>query len=1229
MGDDLFSAMKPQWGDEATSSGGQEDSLEGAMAPQWEQRRIGETLPFMPAPKRAVAKGMHFISGALEPLYLPQQILFAAMSGDYSRLSWENIKRFAPGGAEPELQTGKDVLNRWGVEGTAATIGGLVLDFVADPILAGGYLKAIGTAAKSEKLIQLGKAADELAMFSHPVSAAYKVAPVVGRATVKGRPISDFVAKSIEWALEMPVPLFRRPVRASDSALPQTKHYTLGDLFFSMNPVTQKEYPWLLDSITEANGKIHALMSETKKVVEYHQERLASLGDDLLAKKTNEIVGKYLDKMGELTGKQVNPVMRLLDKQAKISKVRNVSAFESETRAIFEVAANRDKYLGELKRAWEISDKKVDFDTFLKTADDIAAKWFAHRVSIAHELTDYDTFASVLDKVSNGVPRGEALRAVSGYYIAKGYMEDVLRKAQKVPPKQRMDFATEAKYLQEVMDNTLKEHPWINDLEEALETEMPLFNNVRVGTYIRSLFDGYLRKVSTIHASDPDHLALLMAKLQDDAVMPFKALDEERTREFVSYLEKNVEDGNTRKAIENYVLSGANIIDVPEMGKWLREKFGIENGDSLAWSIGAVLDPEAEAKMKTLEAIKRVQDSTSRARQGDVYSLRLDQWIRDTADEAWNYLAEAEGVLERSQNLALSASVPIRAKDMFRAVHDELREAGRIFDEVEIGSRAGGRINIDGITYMALPKDPNWGALSGRYIPEIIWRELVVVSSAPSSGASELRRLLGLIRAGYISTAPAVGHNVVGNFALAYMRGLTPSAYIKYGKRASRILREAATNGFSRELEEAGFKLNFFHNTAAAREIGDILEAEMKVLASGKSARKGWREKGLGALNDMLVKVYEKLTMDPKFGGFLPWFQYAEDYVRTVAYLQARDAGMAKGLPKSWAVKEAVRYANDITFNYARLPRIVEFVRNTGFSLFPAFPYYMFQRTVESVAKNPKAVYQLDKIPVAINNATLSEQDRDKFRYGLIDYWIGKTRSAVFKRGEDYYFLPLDYVLPHTGVNAESWGDAINELISGGVYRPLVDIGHALLNEGRTTEYSSRFGRTEVFPPEASTAQKALGIGSYLVSSYGPGTAVRTVEPLVEKLIRAGGVPLTPEVATRAAKMSGKYLDLEPIQIIGQLVGFKPRRVGDATFYRVAQNIRRGWNDAKKRTIRKYRDRYSVLRARLAEARDPREREAIREELLQLQQEARGAVEKLADEFKAKEESFNAFERMR
>jgi len=1212
MGNDLLKG----WGlleDEKQDEAASNPLSEWGLGEDTEEGPLERAASLFEPVKTAAAYGMRFISSQLEPLYLPQQILFAAASGDWSKLSLENLAKFAPGGAEPELKSGKEVLNAWGVKGKAATIGGLVLDFFADPILVGGYLTALGKATKAEKLIQLGKAADEMVKFAHPYSAAYAVAPKAGKVSVSGgKTISDFVSDAVEWALELPVPVAARPVRRSGAALPQTRHYTVGDMLFSMNPVVQRDYPWLLDSITESNGKMHAMMTETKKVVEYHQQKLATLGDDMLAKKTNEIVGKYLEKMGELSVEQVDPVLKLLDKQASAKSVRSYEEFEPEVREIFEVAANRKKYLAELKRAYEASDKKVSWDEYLKTADDLAAKWFAHRVSIAHELTDYSTFAKVLDTTAS-VPRHEALLEITKYYFARDGWEETLKAAEKErDPVKRQQLLEAAKEYEDLVSQSVEQNPWIKDFESKIETDMPLFNNVKVSTYIRSLFDGYLRKVSTIHASDPDNLAMLMSKLQKDAVIPFKELDEDGLKALDEALATLIKDENMREGVRNYVTSGANIIDVYEMSSWMSKKYGIDTveADNLVRYLGYVLDPEAEAKLKTMKAVAKVQDASRRAIQGDVYSLRTDQWVRDVADEAWNYLAEAEGVLERSQSLALSAAIPIRAKDMFRSVYDELSRTGQIHDAVDIGSRSGGRVVIDGVTYLALPggaSGKDWGALAGKYIPEKVYRELAIVSSAPSSTVRELKRLLGLVRAGYISTASAVGHNVVGNITLAYMRGVAPSDYVKYGKRAKQILEEAATSGFSRELEEAGFKLNFFHTTAAARELGDLLFDEMTALAK-RGADRGTAAKIIGGFSDAVNNIHTKLTQNPKLGGFLPWFQYAEDFVRTVAYLKARDV--------TGSVRDAVRYANDITFNYARLPRMIEYVRNTGFSLFPAFPYYMFQRSVEATVKNPRQIYVLDKIPLTINNATLDKNDKERLKYGLLDYWLGKTRSIIFKGSNgQYYFLPMDYVMPHTGVNIDSAADMTNDVISGGVYRPVVDIVNALMTGGKTTEYSSRFGRTEVYPPDATAGEKALGIASYLVTSYAPGTLFRGVLPAAQKLYQHGGFELDPETSERAARIGGRYLDLEPMQVLGQIIGFKPRKVGDVTFNRIGKNIRYKLYDDIGRLKREYRDKQAVILAKMQTASTPEEAELYRKQFAALSDELNARVREIEQKY--------------
>ena len=122
------------------------------------------------------------LASLLEPLQLPQDLLFAAIAGlsdpnsnftdrfTHDEGFWKSLYNYLPGGPAPQRpSSGAEILKLFGVDNKKVQkYAGFALDLTADPLLIGGWVKGLGTAAKAlgaerevaNSLIKLGESFD-------------------------------------------------------------------------------------------------------------------------------------------------------------------------------------------------------------------------------------------------------------------------------------------------------------------------------------------------------------------------------------------------------------------------------------------------------------------------------------------------------------------------------------------------------------------------------------------------------------------------------------------------------------------------------------------------------------------------------------------------------------------------------------------------------------------------------------------------------------------------------------------------------------------------------------------------------------------------------------------------------------------------------------------------------------------------------------------------------------
>lgn len=154
----------------------------------------------VPEPIReGVGGALRGLASALEPLQLPQDTMFAIIAGSLDskstiteRLQKINFKDYAPGGEAPvRPASGEEIFSLMGFSDDTAKWAGIAADLVADPLVAGAFLRVAGKLSKAEELVSLGNKLDH---FISPLG----MATSLNRVARRSQYISDFQDARIE-----------------------------------------------------------------------------------------------------------------------------------------------------------------------------------------------------------------------------------------------------------------------------------------------------------------------------------------------------------------------------------------------------------------------------------------------------------------------------------------------------------------------------------------------------------------------------------------------------------------------------------------------------------------------------------------------------------------------------------------------------------------------------------------------------------------------------------------------------------------------------------------------------------------------------------------------------------------------------------------------------------------------------------------------------------------------
>ncbi len=257
-----------------------------------------------------------------------------------------------------------------------------------------------------------------------------------------------------------------------------------------------------------------------------------------------------------------------------------------------------------------------------------------------------------------------------------------------------------------------------------------------------------------------------------------------------------------------------------------------------------------------------------------------------------------------------------------------------------------------------------FGALEGKWVPENIYKEVQRQVADFREIPGFWSKMLSMWKMGKTVLNPAThARNFLSNLILLNIGGLPAYEVPVYLARAMGEMKKGG------EIFQESSKVSPFLSQGFARgeKLTDLLEEGAAVTKS----QKAWNMAKGG------------------FRGMADLYQKNEQVGKLAAYMWAKDRGMV--------ATAAAKFADDILFNYSKVPPIVDWLRKTGAVPFASFPYFATIATGKALWERPASVAKYYK-------AVSGQQDKDENQL-LPEYF--EPRSL----------MPIDKILQAFGVD--------------------------------------------------------------------------------------------------------------------------------------------------------------------------------------------------------------------
>jgi hypothetical protein len=1013
---------------------------------------------------------------------------------------------------------------------------GLGLDFFADPLLGGAYLRGLSRVARVPGLLKVADAMDTASEALMLVGGLPSARVVRAARTLPGFRqvesamvnsfVGNYVQKVVEWADRTTSPL--KPMSGQE--------FSISGMFF----VDRGRLPGAADDLRQI-GAAAAEVSENSGVL--LMQAMAAAGDSRWKQYLNRMQQSMsivydlpVDRINSFTPVTSRAIMTQAYSTAEdigyvalremgMPGVRSASVSPSpsdivaragrdmdritdimraaplDQAAATEFRVRRTAYQQAIERVRSIArdagdnvdDAEQAFNTVLEKFQQASAVegYFASGFPMLNDIFK-ENFVGRLSALTSANPQvGRAIQAAGGdsRVVSRAWRElleagangraaDILSQPIRFPGSDLLPDIQQVTYRQ-------------------MFGEFADLPNLNVGTWLDSLSRGHMRRVFGVF-QDEDSWRLAVRGLEDGRVVPVRTVNE---NDLLNNLRQAFPQET--RIMEQFIKAGSPVRAGKATGGFVHQADAVRHmhaqgipADRIQsfWdNLAAAADPYINGPGGLAERLRRygAENIGDAVRPGvnPVFSgsrASLGTRRQDLGEEELTTLMELmDPIVSRVQS-AVVANRATRRSSSLAAIYKHAKDQGLVIPAGDPRAR-----DLPSWWKAVRTEDADmFPMLAGNYVHPTVLREfrnVAALGGGPRAIQNGIANVRSLISAGYLANPATTTANIAGGFWTALEYGINP---VKLARNMRDVYVDWKRMG--RDLPDLAHMRDILDNGAAHTDLvrfgGDIGAEFFGVRdavqgfsnALGEAGRKynEWLRRPLGTRSSgaLGLGVFEASETLFRLGTF-----------RMVMKETAGD------------IAEARRMARFVVFDYAAQPGAVQIARDTGVFLFPAFPYFMFGRTLNAAVNRPGVLAAGERAAELIWNMTVPDEDTRIAMLGGMDDWMRDDKFVPVRRKEDgdYSMLSLNQLLPTNTLTGAPFRDSLTSL---GLMGPLIDMALALIGAGDdrgSQPFTGQYGR-RVLPTGTTSLmddpmQTAKGLGAFLWNTFAPGNVRKMV----------------------------------------------------------------------------------------------------------------------------------------
>lgn len=1034
----------------------------------------GSSTPWMMDALAGAARGL---AGALEPFQLPQDIMFSLLAGwadkdksalDYFRgdqTIWESITAYAPGGIAPDRPaSGEELLRLFGVrDERAAKWGGIAMDLVADPLIAGAWVKGAGLVARgmgladtAKDLMRLGERADYITSFRP----AYDAIPKVMRDNLE------------DGAFALAQAAFNNRVfwnRAEDAA-------TWGDMLLPRRQALRLQMmSGRGDTLGRESADFIARTEQTarsagttiqEQAVMKAQEALDALGGGIATSARDRAAnaaaraGRFAE---DLTGSVMSPEeqrgflargMRILGQKARSVDVVEKANMPTSLRQLISkdgwevidqqgVAAMLNQIDPRITVPKEVGERSTtlmqrfekrvraqatrvgyDADEAWERAQVFVQKATEADAMLGYHLSGYEYVSTKFGEAALSYYQRQGFSAEEAAELGTQTWNDALIRASRgesavgTPLRSRPYDPKPGEGLSPLSSGTGftpttgamqvfeadRAMPTIKDIIDGADT----FSSLSIDNFMTGIFNGHMRRAFGI--------------MQDPGSFERYVKGVERGKVFLS----NVLDDTFRNIPDEYAVEFGHIRNLLDN---LKPAEGSGRGTLLSRDtiVAHLADQGVEPERirdVMIELVRqqnpvlgreggvldRLQDLratlagrvSNPSREGGTFGRGFFSQREELDAQQLELLGEFANPIVSISETASKARSAVPFSVFMRETYDQAKANGFVRDAGETGRYVD---PVSKVRYLKIPDEEVgiWGAYAGKLVHPMLKKELLNAMKDRGGKVGTWERVRSLITGGYLASPNVIMANMSGGFFQAAALGVTPDRLVP--KMASTLKKLVAH-------DERGEKYDVLEILARYFDLDDSTLVGQNIAHAFKKME--LTESGLGpdGLNKWFTEVSDFLGEQLKRPGIgkvrsrwfgLDGFQFVERWFKVAAYEAEYDRLIATGIKQLEAEKMAAEMARLVVFDYSELPGLFKGLRDTGLLMFPGFNYFLVPRILNSAMNRPGVLSVSDRISDALTNAIVDDDQEKHAIYANMPEWLRNEQGSIVNRyvGED------------------------------------------------------------------------------------------------------------------------------------------------------------------------------------------------------------------------------------